>query len=248
MVKIAYRITAVRSREKYAIALCDSIDEPRSSIMWDEALRGSQWNKNRTIEEVLDQGYTHVCLLDDDAIVVNNFKGIVQQCVEHFPDAFWTFFSDETHSLKDKPASTPYLELFNKNCKGIGLVMPVQHIRPYLEFYEKEFAHKYPKWNHDDTAKKMYCLLNNIRVMMPIPNLIFARQIRSAMPTHHNITPNSDCWQGKDLDLRQFDTYEFEVDKVRSMFWVHLDKNEEIVQRCVQKFRRNKMLEKAQRR
>lgn len=248
MVNIAYRITAVRSREEYAVALCDQIGEPHSSIMWDEERRGSQWNKNRTCESVLGQGYTHLCLLDDDAVVVSHFKDIVQMGVERFPDAFWTFFSDETHSFKDRPKHTPWLELFNKNCKGIGLVMPVEHIAPYLKFYADEFATKYPKWNHDDTAKKMYCLLNDIRVMMPIPNLIYARQIRSAMPTHHNITPNTDCWRGMDIDLAQFRSNEYEVDKVRSLFWVHLDKNEDIVKRCVAKFQRNKLLEKAQRR
>ena len=247
MVKIAYRITAVRSREEHALEICRSIGEPISSIMWDEELKGSQWNKNRTCESVLDQGYTHLCLIDDDVVTVNNFKEIVQVCVEHFPDAFWTMFSDETHSLKSRPKNTPYLELFNKNCKGICLIMPVEHIRPYLSFYKEEFAHKYPKWNHDDTAKKMYCLLNNIPVMMPIPNLVYARQIRSAMPTHHNITPNTDCWQGRDIDIKQFYTYDYEVDKVRSLFWTHLDKNEDIVQRCVEKFNRNKLLEKIQR-
>ena len=74
-VKICYRILAVRSREKFAIELANSIAEPLSSIMWDEDKKGCPWNNNRACKEFLKtKEYTHLCLIDDDAVVVNGFK------------------------------------------------------------------------------------------------------------------------------------------------------------------------------
>lgn len=246
-VKIMYRVLAVRSREKYAKELIRSIGEPESSIMWDEDLRGCPWNNNRTCRQFLesDGSFTHLLLIDDDAVVVNGFKEIVETSVSRFPDAIWTFF-DNTHSFKDRPKHTPYIELFNKNMRGICKVMPRQYIAPFLDFWDTRIAPFYPKWNHEDTAKKMFALLNNIRVMATIPCLVNARQIKSAIPTHHNITRNTDCWQGKDISKEQFLTSDYEVDRIRTLFMTHLKKDEPICVECAEKFARNKILEKIQ--
>lgn len=245
-IRIAYRILAVRSREEYALELARMIGEPESSIMWDEERQGSVWNKNRTCRDFLENSdATHLLMLDDDAVTVNNFKEIVEMAVSRFPDAIWSFF-DNSHEYKHRPKHTPYLELFNKNVRGICLVMPRQLVQPFLDFWDEEIAPKYPKWNHDDTGKKMFALLNDIRVMSTIPSLIYARQIRSAMPTHHNITENTSCWRGRDIDVAQFNTYDYEVDRIRSLFMTHLDMNEPICRKCAAKFKRNKLLEKVQ--
>lgn len=248
MIKIMYRILAVRSREEYARELAISIGEPESSIMWDEERRGCPWNNNRTCEEFLlsDSSYTHLLLIDDDAIVVDDFKDIVEAAVSRFPDAIWTFF-DNSHSFKDRPKHTPYIELFNKNMRGICKVLPRQFIAPFLSFWKSRIEPKYPNWNHEDTAKKMFALLNDIRVMATIPCLVNARQIKPAIPTHHNITPNTDCWQGEKIDKKQFLTMDYEVDRIRTLFMTHLKKDEPICIECAEKFARNKMLEKAMR-
>lgn len=244
MIKIMYRILAVRSREQYALELADSIGEPRSSIMFDDELRGCPWNNNRVCRSFLKtDDYTHLLLIDDDAIVVNNFKQIVEMAVTIFPDCIWTFF-DNTHKYSDKPQNTPYIELFNKNMRGICKVLPRYVIAPFLSFWDTEIAPFYPDWNHEDTAKKMFALLNDIKVMSTIPCLVNARQIKSAIPTHHNVTPNTDCWQGKDIDVAQFATNQYEVDRIRSLFMTHLKKDEQICRKCAEKFMKNKMLER----
>lgn len=243
MAKIAYRITAVREREQYAQALREQLDESANIIVWDEQKIGCMWNKNRTWESLQDSEYSHVLVIDDDAEVVNNFKQIVQAAVTYFPDVIWTFYTN-THTMKDRPSDTPYLELFNKNARGICTLMPRYLIKPYLEFYQKNIKPYYPKWNHEDTAKKMFALLNDIRVMATIPCLVRAIPIKSAIPTHHNITQNTDCWQGKDIDVNQFFTSKYEVDKIRSMFMTHLNKDEPICRECAEKFKRNKQYER----
>ena len=244
MIKIMYRILAVRSRERYALELADSIGESQDSIMWDEEMRGCPWNNNRTCRDFLKTNdYTHLLLIDDDAVVVNNFKQIVETAVTLFPDCIWTFF-DNTHKFKDRPKHTPYIELFNKNMRGICKVLPREVIAPFLEFWDKEIAPLYPKWNHEDTAKKMFALLNDIRVMGTIPCLVNARQIKSAIPTHHNITQNTDCWQGENVDIGQFMTNQYEVDKIRSLFMTHLKKDEPICRKCAEKFAKNKLIER----
>lgn len=244
MIKIMYRILAVRSREQYAFALADSIGEPRSSIMLDDELRGCPWNNNRVCRDFLQaKDYTHLLLIDDDAIVVNHFKQIVEAAITLFPDCIWTFF-DNSHKYSDRPVDTPYIELFNKNLRGICKALPRAVVSPFLDFWDARIAPLYPNWNHEDTAKKMFALLNDIKVMSTIPCLVNARQIKPAIPTHHNITQNTDCWQGRDIDVRQFLTSKYEVDKIRSLFMTHLDKNEPICRECAAKFKRNKEMER----
>lgn len=244
MIKIMYRILAVRSRERYAIELAKRIGEPITSIMWDEELRGCPWNNNRTcIDFLRADGYTHLLMIDDDAIVVDDFKSIVEMAVSRFPKAIWTFF-DNTHSFSDRPPDTPYLELFNKNVRGICKVLPREVVAPFIDFWNTRIEPYYPNWNHEDTAKKMFALLNDIPVMATIPSLVYARQIKSAIKTHHNITKNTDCWQGEKIEKEQFATNKYSMDKIRSLFMMHLGKDEPICKECAIKFAQNKRLEK----
>lgn len=92
-IKIAYRVIAVRERQDLVEDLLSKIDEPDSSVFWDEDHNGCMWNAIRLWKsyETLPEGTTHLCLLADDAEVVKNFKEAVHKCVEHFPDCIWTF-------------------------------------------------------------------------------------------------------------------------------------------------------------
>ena len=201
-VKVAYKITAVRSRQQYVERLLQRMGDTEDIVLWDEELRGCIWNTLRAWSsyKTLPSDVTHLCVMSDDADVVDDFKEIVQICVENFPDVIWTFFSNEM-SMKHKPKLTPYVRLKYYNIRGIAFLMPIEWIQGFIDFYDAHLrVYKYPR---DDATCRIYACINRLPVMTTIPNLVKSYEIPSAM-RYHGITRNSDCWQGYQIDKGQF--------------------------------------------
>lgn len=219
MPEIIYRIPAVRTREEYALDLCKKIEEPESSIFWDDERRGSVWNKFR-IWELYKQfpSATHICMLDDDADVVHNFKDFVEIAVSYFPDAIMTFCHCNANPVRyrEKGANTPYILLKNYDFRGISVVLPIKYIEGYLEWHRRELYW----YKRDDTSLKMYAVLKHIPCMLTVPNLVRAREIPSAIHPWCQVR-NSDLWEGYDVNISQFKTSEYVVRKSEKMFDLH---------------------------
>ena len=193
---------AVRSRQQYVEKLLKDMGASEDIVMWDENRNGCMWNAYRTWGEYknLPSDVTHMCVISDDAEIVNNFCEIVDECVNRFPDVIWTFYSNEL-SYKKKPIDTPYVKLLSYNIRGIAFLMPIGLVQGYLDFYDKYLRrYDYPR---DDATCRIYALMKDIPVMTTIPNLVRSYEIPSEMKTH-GITHNSDCWQGVNIDVEQF--------------------------------------------
>lgn len=221
--KIAYKITAVREREKYVDRLVSRMSNPE--VLWDEEKRGCIWNTMRAWGGYKDlpQDVTHLCVMSDDADIVNGYEELVQLCVDNFPDAIWTFYSNEL-ALKHKPKTTPYIRLDSYNIRGIAFLLPVGWIPGYIEFYDQHLRkYDYPR---DDATCRIYACMNRLPTMTTIPNLVRSEEIPSAM-RYHGVTHNSDCWQGYDIDFRQFKQHEAEHRMVtaKSAIETHLPKD-----------------------
>ena len=231
-IKIAYRVIAVRERQELVEDLLLKINEPETSVFWDEEHKGCMWNVKRIWGSYKDlpEGTTHLCVLADDADVVNNFKEAVQKCVEHFPDCIWTFANYPQVNGKERGKFTPYIKIWNKQVRGICYLMPVNLIQGWLDFYEK-YLSGVKGWQHDQVTTSLYALINDIDVMMPIPNLVIGKDVLSVIKGHRRLNRNRDmsCWFGRDIDIRQFNTSEFVVSKSRSYFEFHLHHNEEVL-------------------
>lgn len=241
MIKIAFRVLAVRERESLVSDLLPKIEEPESSVMWDEEHKGCMWNAYRTWKEILaleKYGYTHGCILADDAEVVMNFKRCVQMCVEHFPEAVWTFANNDV-TFAERAPDTPYINIWSCNTRGICYLMPMDHIRGYLQFYET-YLMSYPRWTHDDTTCKMYCMLNDVQVMMPIPNLVIGKDVDPVIAGHRKCKRDLTCWRGRNIDLAQFNTLKYKVSKCRALFPLHLQDKEPVCQMVIRKFKQKK--------
>lgn len=231
-VKIAYRIIAVRERKELVEDLLSKINEPETSVFWDEEHKGCMWNAIRLWKSYKDlpSGTTHLCLIADDADVVNNFKAATQKCVENFPNCIWTFANYPQINGKDRGKFTPYVKIWNKQVRGICYLMPVNLIEGWLAFYSK-YLMGVKGWQHDQVTTSLYALINDIDVMMPIPNLVVGKDVLSVIKGHKRLNRNRDvsCWQGRDVDLSQFDTCEFVVSKSRSLYEFHLYHDEEVL-------------------
>ena len=242
MQNIIYRIPAVRSREQYALASCAKIDEPHSSIFWDEERRGSVWNKFRIWELYkTNPDLTHICMLDDDADVVNNFKDFVQVAAENFPDAILSFCHCNANQVrrKERGKHTPYLLLRNFDFRGISICVPVKYLEGYLKFHrEKLYWYK-----RDDTSLKMYAALQNIPCILTIPNLVRALEIPSAIHPWCQVR-NSELWDGYDVDIKQFMTSEYAIGQKLKMFDVHTSQKYPIIDEVKTVYERRIMLSK----
>lgn len=223
MANILYRIPAVRSREQYAVELCDSIGEPRTSIFWDEERKGSVWNKFRIWELYKEHPEcTHICMLDDDAEVVNRFKDFVEISAENFPDAIVSFCHCNANPvrMKEKARNTPYMLLKNFDFRGIAICVPTKYLEDYLNFHRTKLYW----YKRDDTSLKMYATIKRIPCILTVPNLVRAREIPSAIHPWCQVR-NSDLWIGKDVNIDQFRTCEYSVRKSEQMFDLHTSKD-----------------------
>ena len=243
-VKAIYRIPAVRTREQYAERLRERLSEPETSIFWDEERRGSVWNKWRIWNSYRDHpGVSHVCMLDDDADVVNNFKPIAETAMAQFPDAIMTFCHCNANPvrMREKPHGTPYLRLTNYDLRGISVALPVKYIDGFMSWWEEWLAKNPKTRNRDDTALKMYACVKRIPVIVTIPNLVRPLDIPSAIHPWCK-SRESDLWVGYDVDAKQFEVDWYGERKSKRLFDFHLPETEPVVQYVTAEYKKQLML------
>lgn len=206
MIKIGHRIIAVPERMSYVDGLLRDIGED-IKVMVDNCHNGCMWNAIRAWEDYKTENATHWCVMADDTDVVDNFLELENMCIERFPDAIWTFYSNELN-ISHRPQNTPYIRLSSLNVRGIAFAMPVHLIDGYVELCKRMLSEY--NYQRDDATCRIYALFNNIPVMTTIPNLVRSHEIKSSM-AGHGITHNSSAWQGKKIPIVQFKTMAYEV-------------------------------------
>lgn len=239
--KIGHRIIAVPERMEYVNALLKDLSTDDAKVLIDNEHNGCMWNAIRAWEDYRsDPSATHWCVMADDTDVVNNYIQLERMCIERFPDAIWTFYSNEMQ-LSHRPKFTPYINLQSLNIRGIAFAMPVRYIDGYVALC-KQMLSKY-KYQRDDATCRIYALLNNIPVMTTIPNLVRSHEIKSAM-AGHGITHNSSAWQGKNIDVGQFVTHEAGSAFItkKSAIETHLHEDNPVHMLVREKWERKKML------
>ena len=226
MARVEFRVLAVPERADHVRDILGRLHMSEDIVFWDREHNGCMWNALRLWKSYRDlpEGATHLCLIADDALIVNQFVEASTKCAQRFPDAIWSFATYDAHA-NQRGANSPYVELWNCNLRGLCYMMPVWLVQGYIDFYEKYLSQK-KKWERDDVTCKMYALTHGIRVMMPVPNLAIAKRIPSVIKGHWKQNRIEDCWQGEDIDLQQFDTFNYSVTRGRALFDTHLKENE----------------------
>ena len=207
MIKIGHKIIAVPEREQYVRRLIERTGIDEGNVLWDTEHNGCMWNAIRAWKMALDSDCTHWCVMADDTDVVDNYMELEELCVRQFPDAIWTFFSNEL-SIKQKPESTPYIRLSGYNVRGIVFLMPKELVKGYVDLCEYMLSTY--GFKRDDSTARIYALFNNIPVMTTLPNLARSYEIASTIGGHKP-TRNSDAWQGYSVDRSQFLTGGYET-------------------------------------
>ena len=242
-VRVGHRIIAVPERLEYVQNLIRDIGSDIPTLV-DTEHKGCMWNAIRAWEDYkTDSSATHWCVMADDTDVVNNYLQIEQMCIDRFPDAIWTFYSNEMQ-LSHRPKITPYIKLSSLNIRGIAFAMPIRYIDGYVSLC-KQMLSEY-KYQRDDATCRIFALLNSIPVMTTIPNLVRSHEIKSAM-SGHGITHNSSAWQGKNIDIRQFNTTDYETRHIlkKSAIETHLHEDNPVHMIVREKWDKLQLLRKA---
>lgn len=242
MISIGHRIIAVPERKEYVVRLLEKTGLKDNCVLWDHEHCGCMWNAIRAWKDGLKSDVTHWCVMADDTDVVNNYMEFEKICISQFPDAIWTFYSNEL-SFKHRTENTPYIMLTGYNIRGIAFVLPVRYIQEYVELCE-HMLHTY-NYQRDDATCRMLALFKDIPVMTTIPNLVRSYEIKSAMKGH-GITRNSDAWQGYDIDDWKFQfftgDYVKRMIKAKSALETHLKKDNPMDIRVRNVWERRRML------
>lgn len=165
--RLFFGIPTVTERFEYAKELAAQIGA--DSIFLDAKHNGCLWNKIRIYDYAIQNGYSHACINDDDSICCDNYRQIVQKCTDLFPDSILTFFYN-------KPIKSQSTFVRRPNCQlsGTAFVMPLKFVPEYKKFYADHLA-KY-RFDWEETTTKMFALMNDIEVILVMPNLVTVRE------------------------------------------------------------------------
>lgn len=239
--KIGHKIIAVPERLDYVNELLVRTSLAMSDVLIDKDHNGCMWNAIRAWKaHKEDLSVTHWCVMADDTDVVDDYMAYEKMCVERFPNAIWTFYSNEL-GMRHKPNDTPYVKLSSLNIRGIAFLMPVEWIDKYVELCE--YMLNTYGYQRDDATCRIYALFNNLPVMTTIPNLVRSHEIKSSM-SGHGITHNSDAWQGRTLNYNDFRTFDYEVRHIakKSARETHLPLDNPIDKKVAEKWKRLNIL------
>jgi len=169
---IDVHIYAVEQRRENVETLLKAI--PNAVVHWDtyEGSIRESYNQNCRSAWLapIPEGVTHRIVLADDAGVCDNFLKIAQKCADKFPDALWAFCT--VHPAED---DKPYSIICSKFPMGVGMMMPVQHIRPIYEPWvitREQAAGKGWYTNTDETVVEKNVRKNKLTLMSTNPNIV----------------------------------------------------------------------------
>lgn len=153
--KIAYRIMAVYSRREMVEAEVKKLDGCDVKVFYDDRPDdervGTSYTQLKCINDALAGDYTHLCLLQDDLLLVNDFDKCIKELVTARPMALWTLFCPR---IKDMSFNAPYARIFPANTWGPGNVIPIPMLQKIMAFRQERL----PNYIYDDGLYLMYCM------------------------------------------------------------------------------------------
>lgn len=178
---ISIRITTVPERLEHARKLAYLLD---AKIFLDENLQGCWWNTRRTW--AYQDNSAHILVLQDDALLVNNFKSHLYASVIAQPTKIISYFSRGLFGKYRKIAfknKTPWL-IADSVSSCVAILMPTIIAKDWLSWDLKNLR----QWDTsgDDPRLRIYQKENSIPAYLTVPELV-----------NHDVSINSVFWKGK---------------------------------------------------
>jgi len=146
------------------------------------------WQNNKDAWALHDPNADYHVVIQDDAIVCDNFHERAREFIARFEgeNAFQFFYGNRTKFSSDKEINealknTGYVRK-TKLSWGVAICLPVRHIKPLAEFGDR-----HPAWQ-DDTKIDAYIKSVHLPVIYPIPCFIDHRK----MEENRTLVPSKD--------------------------------------------------------
>lgn len=198
MYKIAFRIMACPERKEMVDAELKKLEGFDVKAFYDdrpkETRKGTSYTQLACINDVLGKDYTHICLLQDDLLLVNDFGKCIYRLVEKRPLALWTPFCPRIKA-EDLSFSSPYARIFPANTWGQCNIIPLNMLEKIMEFREEKLSN----YIYDDAIYLLYCKMHGMPVYTTRIALMQHLCPTSSMLGYNNKNKVSKLWAGEDV-------------------------------------------------
>lgn len=201
---VEFRIMGVpQRREKYILPMLEQLKLAEDIVSYDFLLEKNPmksakraWLKKTTAD--------HICVLQDDILLCDNFKEIVEKCANNFPSSVFSFYNPRL-SEDDFSAITPYRKVTGCGMYGPAIMMPAKMVPLVFYWGDKVYGQDF---KHDDTVIGFFCSVNGIDVMTTVPAIIQHLGHSESMLGYNNKRKISKVFC-KEPDVNFFDTKQF---------------------------------------
>lgn len=198
MYKIAFRIMACPERKEYVDAEVEKLSGADVKVFYDdrpdEIRKGSSYTQLACINDALVGDYTHLCLLQDDLLLANQFADCIEKIVEARPLALWTLYCSRIKA-EDLSFNSPYARIFPAETWGPGNVIPIPMLKKIMEFRQE----KLPNYIYDDGLYQIYCIENGMPVYTTRVSLLQHLCPKDSILGYNDGRKVSKVWAGEDI-------------------------------------------------
>lgn len=188
---VKYIIIGVHERDALILEMLKQ--SPSASVFYD-TVKGK--NCLARFLKVLNQedvkNYSHICVMQDDLELCDNFEEIVKIMCEQFPNAIFSPYNSRM-KYEFKKTSSPYI-LVKGSCYGQCIIVPTKYIEMINKWVERRCPEGYP---HDDVAIGEFANDNNIKMFATIPSIIQHKEPCNSMLKYNNKNKISKVYEGK---------------------------------------------------
>ena len=193
MVKVGYKISGVQERDFFIVQELKQLNllsQKDSVVQYNGITRDILSCFIRAVESYKDSDVTHVCVLQDDLELCDDFCKIVETCVGQFENAVWALFNSR---VKPNDYENPYVKIKGCGFYAPAIVFPIKYISDFKQWKIENCDDCF----HDDVAIGEWCKRNKIEVMTTVPSLVNHLGGKISL-LGHNSGLTSKAWQGKE--------------------------------------------------
>lgn len=194
--KIAYRIMACYERKEMVEAELKKLEGLDVKVFYDDRpvgeRKGTSYTQLKCINDALEGDYTHLVLLQDDILLVNDFDKCIKELIEYKPFDLWTLYCPRIHDIDTQ---NPYAQIYPANTWGPGNIIPIDMLKLIMEFREE----KLPNYIFDDGLYLMYCIEQYLPVYTTRVALLQHLGNGQSLLGHGRKDQVSKVWIGEDI-------------------------------------------------
>lgn len=210
---VEFRIMGVRKRrEQFILPMLESLKMNEDIVFYDDEYNYEKKNINalrcckRTFLAPTDK--THICVMQDDLELCDNFVEIVEECAKRFPNAIFSFYQPRLKP-EEKCNETPYVKIKGSGMYGQCIMIPSYMVKVVFAWSDANYGEDYI---HSDTVIGFFCEVNGIPVMATHPCIVQHLGCSDSAMGYNNKNKVSKIYD-KHPDIAQFKTKKFVVSK-----------------------------------